>query len=138
MTLPKPLTLTIPMPPNNANPGSGSGHWSTLVRAKKRYFKMLDERQNCGLIPPPPSKPFERVTIAADMMLGRRMDDENAKYRCYKWPCDWLKTRGYIVDDKQPHCTMRNPAQIIQRAKDGQYFINLFLSTIQSVPEETV
>lgn len=115
------------MPPNNANLASGHGHWSTVARAKKRYFRQLDERQNCGLIPPPPPAPLTKVVLDAVMVVGQRMDDENAKYRCYKWPCDWLKTRGYIVDDRQPYCAMRDPVQVVKRSPEG-YTIKLYLS----------
>ena len=34
-------------------------------------------------------------------------------------PLDWLKTRGYIVDDKRKHVRCEVPEQIIQR---GLYY----------------
>lgn len=106
------IELALPMPPNNANPGSRT-HWATKGRDKKKYFRDLDERQNCGLIPAPPVRPYDHALVSAWMGLGRRMDDDNAKFRAYKWPCDWLKTRGYLVDDKRPHCQMEDPVQMI-------------------------
>jgi hypothetical protein len=119
------ITITVPLPPNLAN---ARMHHMTKHRAMKRYFKQLDARQNGGLIPPPPAQPWPSVVITAEMRLAGRMDDENAKYRCYKWPCDWLKTRGYLVDDKQPYCTMRDPVQVVKRLPDWQYEITLTLT----------
>jgi hypothetical protein len=42
------------------------------------------------------------------------MDDDNALARI-KWAADWLQTRGYIVDDKRPHCRFTIPEQVIDR-----------------------
>lgn len=103
-----PIELTLPMPPNLAN-GRGHSRWSGAQ--KKRYFQALDERQQCGMIPPPPHRPLDSVRLQAAMYLRGTMDDDNAKFRAYKWPADWLRTRGYIVDDKRPHCTMEDPTQ---------------------------
>lgn len=110
-----PIELTFPLPPNLAN-GRGHSRWSGA--RKKRYFKMMDERQAYGLVPPPPSVPHERVTLSAWMGLGARMDDDNAMLRAYKWPADWLRTRGYIVNDQAPHCTMTLPTREIVRADE--------------------
>jgi len=110
------------MPPNISNGMGGSSNVIAHHR-KKRYFKMLDERQNCGLIPAPPKQPFVRSVAYATMYLGARMDSENAKYRAYKWPMDWLKTRGYIVDDRG--VSMRDPEQHVRRGQEYTVHITL-------------
>mgnify|MGYP001617675201 CR=1 FL=1 len=57
------------------------------------------------------------------------MDDGNALHRCEKWPCDWLKTRGYIVDDRRSCLTWETlPAQVVKR--DGNYRIELVLTPL--------
>lgn len=104
------VTLTFILPPNLAN---GRGHSRWLGMQKKRYFAMMDERQNCGLVPPPPAVPYDHFILDAWMGLGARMDDDNAMLRAYKWPADWLRTRGYIADDQAPACTMRLPVRRI-------------------------
>jgi hypothetical protein len=120
------IRLTVPLPPNIANnPGRT---WGGRHHKKKRYFAQLDERQNCGLIPAPPTSALVRVEISATMTLGSKMDAENAKYRAYKWPCDWLKTRGYIANDAPPNCVMRDPEQIIKR--DGNPRVEIELTPI--------
>lgn len=121
--------IVVPMPPNNANPGSRT-HWRTKGRDKKKYFAQLDELQKFSMIMPPPKHPLTGVQILGVMVLGARMDDENAKFRCYKWPCDWLKTRGYLVDDRRPHCTMLDPIQCVKRSKTKDYYITFTISPI--------
>lgn len=110
------------MPPNLAN---GRGHTRWNNHKKKHYFKSLDQRQGCGLLPPPPKVPLSPVELTAVMYLGGKMDDDNAKFRAYKWTSDWLRTRGYIVDDKRPHCRMIDPEQIITRNYDYRIIITI-------------
>lgn len=104
------ITLSLPMPPNIAN-GRGHSRWSSAD--KKRYFKQVDKLAEYNLIPGPPATPLERVVLSAWMGLGAHMDDENAKLRAYKWPADYLRTRGYIVNDDKAHCTMLDPERAI-------------------------
>lgn len=125
-----PITLTVPMPPNLANWASGRSHWRTKGRAKRDYYAQLDARQNAGLIPPPPASPLASVLLRAVMHLGAAMDDDNAKIRAYKWPADWLRTRGYIVDDKRPHCRMEDPEQIVKRGQEYRVEITLTPSPV--------
>jgi hypothetical protein len=121
------LTLTVPMPENLAN--TSQRGWRGLHARKVRYYAALDRLQAAGLIPPPPKRPFAKASIRATMYLGAAMDAGNAMHRAEKWPCDWLKTRGYIVDDK-PTCLVWDglPEQRIKR--DGHYRIELTLSPL--------
>lgn len=120
------LMMNLPMPPNLGN-SRGHSRWSGAQ--KKRYFEILDKRQLFGMLPEPPKQPWDNVQLRADLHLGARMDDDNAKFRAYKWPADWLRTRGYIVDDKRPHCQMLDPAQFIKRAKD--YWVTIYITPIE-------
>lgn len=121
------LKLTVPMPENIAN--ASQRGWRGLHARKVRYFRQLDEMQGAGLLPPPPKRAFPKATIRATMYLGAAMDDGNAMHRCEKWPCDWLKTRGYIADDRRSCLTWEGlPAQVVKR--DGNYRIELTLTPL--------
>jgi hypothetical protein len=123
-----PITLTLPMPPNL---GNARMHWRTKLEAKRAYFAELDWRQG-ATIPDPPGVPFSRCRIRSRMLLGGAMDDDNAMHR-HKWVLDWLKTRGYIVDDRKKCLTWEAfPEQIVKR--DGKYRIELTLTPLPESP----
>lgn len=125
MTAKRSFVLVFPMPSNVTNPGSRS-HWALKGREKKRYLEQCDERQNAGLIPPPPRVPFARALVSSVMHLGAHMDDDNAMAR-HKSILDWLKTRGYIVDDRRACIRWTGfPEQEVRR--DGDYRIELTLT----------
>jgi hypothetical protein len=120
------ITLTLPLPENIANKTSGRSHWSVTHRAKKAYYAACDERQRCGLVPPPPREPFAKATIRATLYVFNHMDEGNAMHRVEKWPCDWLKTRGYIKDDRRSCLKWEGfPTQIVKR--DGKYRVEITL-----------
>lgn len=119
------LLFVFPMPTNVTNPGSRT-HWAQKGRMKKEYLKQCDERQGAGLLPPPPKKPFTSATLSSVMHLGAHMDDDNAMAR-HKSILDWLKTRGYIVDDRKTCVRWTGfPEQEVKR--DGDYRIELTLT----------
>lgn len=119
------LTITVPMPPNLTNRSSGKSHWRVIHREKKSYAKRLDELQLVGLIPPPPLAPLQKAMVCSTMHLGNAMDDDNALAR-HKPLMDWLKTRGYIADDRKKCLSWHSlPQQIVKR--DGNYRIELTL-----------
>jgi hypothetical protein len=120
------IRLTVPMPPLMTNrTGRQSRHWRAVERAKRRYWAALDERQNCGLIPPPLPRPLDRASLRSVMYLGAPMDDDNAVAR-HKWILDWLRTRGYVRDDRRKVLTWAAfPDQIIKRGQE--YRIELVL-----------
>ncbi len=110
------LHFRLPMPENIANKGSGRGHWAIQHRARKAYHAHLDLLLAGGILPPPPPTPLAKATISAVMTLHNPMDEGNAIHRAEKWPCDWLKTRGYIVDDSKKHLKWAGlPVQRISR-----------------------
>jgi hypothetical protein len=110
------LTFVVPMPANLANTGRiRSRNPVTMARAKKAYLAQLDRLQGAGLVPPPPPVAFRAATITSHMTLGGAMDDDNAMVR-HKWPLDWLKTRGYIADDRRTCLTWTGfPSQTVTR-----------------------
>lgn len=120
------LELRFPMPRNITNWASGGSNWRARAAAKKLYFTQLDLMQQAGLLPVPPAKPFTSATLASVMRLGNAMDDDNAMAR-HKFPLDWLKTRGYIADDRRQNLRWVGiPAQIVARKQD--YSITLTLA----------
>jgi hypothetical protein len=119
------FVIDVPMPDNVANSRT---HWRTRSKLKKAYRAQLDERQNAGLIAPPPRTPLARVTVRSVMRLGNPMDDDNAIAR-HKPILDWLKTRGYIVDDRRKCLRWEAlPEQIVRR--DGDYRIELTITPV--------
>ena len=121
------MKLTVPMPENIAN--AKMRGWRGLHARKVKYYADLDRRQAAGLIPPPPKQPFASVVISATMYLGAAMDQGNAMHRCEKWPCDWLKTRGYIADDSAKCLRWAGlPNQIVERG--AEYRIEIELTPI--------
>lgn len=106
------LTLTLPLPPNMAN---ARMHWRTKDGKRAVYLAACDTRQLLGSVPRPPATTMDRVELRSTLYLWATMDDDNALARI-KWAADWLKTRGYIVDDKRPHCRFTIPEQVIDRA----------------------
>lgn len=121
------LTLTLPMPAPVTNRRTGNG-WRTVHAEKLRYAAACDALQGAGLIPPPPRTPFARATIASVMHLGHAMDDDNALVR-HKVSIDWLRTRGYIADDRKKCLQWAGlPEQIVKR--DGNYRLVLTLTPL--------
>ena len=132
----KPLSLILPMPSNIAN--GAHGHYYGRHRAKLAYWESLDVISHwCGRpgkwkvidvefdIPAPPPTPFAKASIRSRMYLGNAMDDSNAMRR-HKWIEDWLKTRGYIVDDRKKCLTWEGfPEQVISRKQTYRCEITL-------------
>ena len=127
------IVIVAPMPDNpNA---TKRGNWKKRDSIRKKYFARLDELQNCGLIPAPPKFPFEKATVRSVMHLGHGMDEDNAMRR-HKELMDWLKTRGYIVDDRRSVLKWESfPEQIIRR--NGRYTITLTLQSAESWTADT-
>ena len=121
------ITITVPMPPNLSNVAARASRSGKAQHfAKLRYWKQLDERQQCGLIPAPPSTPLESVTLTSVMYLGNAMDDDNAVAR-HKWVLDWLRTRGYVRDDRRRNLRWGAfPEQVVRRGHE--YGIEITLS----------
>jgi hypothetical protein len=119
------IVIVAPMPENAQRHGK-SNNWRARDQIKKQYFKRLDEMQGVGLIPAPPPRPLEKATVRSIMRLGHEMDEDNALHR-HKSLLDWLKTRGYIVDDRRSVLRWETlPEQVVKR--DGRYSITLTLT----------
>ena len=119
-----PLRLTLPLPPNR-NRGSRSSGWAWYA-AKKKWNEEADRWAALPSFPAPPAQPFARVTVSAVLVMPSPMDDDNALYRASKAPLDWLKTRGYIVDDSRKHVRWSSlPEQRITRSEPGRVEITI-------------
>lgn len=123
----QPLVFRFPMPMNIANrSGRRTSHWAVEYGKKTQFWAVCDVLQRAGDFPPPPASPLPRAVVHSVMRLGHAMDDDNAMRR-HKWVLDWLKTRGYIVDDKRKCIRWAGlPEQIVGRKQD--YSITLTLT----------
>jgi len=115
------MKITLPLPPNM---GNYRGHWHRKNRQRVSYLSACDECQMYGSIPSPPRSPLALVELRATLYMGNHMDDDNALARL-KWPVDWLKTRGYLVDDRRKHCRMTIPEQVVKRNQEYRVEITL-------------
>ena len=93
-------------------------------REKKAYWKRCDNLMYFPDFPlAPEDGPMEGVTISATWYVRNLMDEDNAVARL-KWVLDWLKTRGYIVDDRTENVSLAKPIQFIDR-KDPRLEIEI-------------
>lgn len=123
-----PIVVVVPMP-DSINSNNSRTHWAARNKLRKIYFARLDDMQGVGLIPGPPKTPLEKVTIRSVMHVGGSSDDDNAVAR-HKPVLDWLKTRGYIVDDRRANLRWEAfPEQIVKR--NGKYTITLTITPIE-------
>jgi hypothetical protein len=123
------VVFDVPMPPHVTNRARGSSHWRRGYAEKVAYWELLDTLQNCGRILPPPRERWARVSARSTMHLGGAMDDDNALAR-HKPLLDWLKTRGYLVDDRKKNVRWESmPDQVVKR--DGNYRIVLTLTPVE-------
>lgn len=108
------LLFTFPLPPNR-NRAKNSGSWAWNA-AKKTWNANADVASMRKGFPRKPDTPYTSITVSAKLVMPAAMDEENAFYRASKCPMDWLKTRGYIVDDSRKVVTWRGlPEQLIGR-----------------------
>jgi hypothetical protein len=117
------VKIVVPMPPNLTNRRSGGSHWRTIHREKKAYQATLDLLQLAGKIPRAPDLPPARITLRSTMYLGAHMDVDNAMAR-HKPLCDWLATRGFVVNDRDIHW-LAFPTQIVKRGQDYRIELDL-------------
>ena len=90
------------MPLNLAN---SRVHWAAKLRKHNEWKTraLVGEKGLRGR-----HRQMQRVRVTAVVYVGRGpyMDDDNVTLRACKWPFDYLKERGLIVDDKRPHLTL--------------------------------
>lgn len=110
------MTFEFPLPPNLLNERV---HWRVKNKERKRYFAVCDTLLAAKRLPEAPEVPLTPVVLHSVLYLaGTKLhDDDNAMARGYKWPVDWLRTRGYIEDDGRPHCRMTIPEQFFDRKR---------------------
>lgn len=113
MSLGRRMVLTLPLAEGRNT--EKDGHWSRRAKAKKAYFQKCDNLQLLGKVPGPPPRAFGRAAITVVMRVWNENDGDNAMARL-KSTCDWLKSRGYIVDDRLRHLRWNGqPEQVIDR-----------------------
>ena len=111
------LTFAFPLPPNLNR--EQTQHWGAKHRQRKDWYALCDKLQTYGKLPAPPVKPLARATVSAVLVMPAAMDEDNAFRRASKWPMDWLKTRGYIVNDTRKVLTWTGlPDQRITRSEE--------------------
>ena len=119
------LTFEFPMPENLAN---SRMHWAVKDLKRRAFFDLCDAKQAAKQLPAPPSAPWEFSIAHVTMFLAGHMDDDNAGNR-NKWIWDWLKTRGYIVNDSRRHLRQTGyPSQVVKR--DGNYRVEVRLTRL--------
>lgn len=120
------LVFRFPMPANLTNAASGRSHWRVKHGEKQKFYSVCDLMQKAGLLPPAPEQPFSKVVLSSVMYLGAHMDDDNALAR-HKSVLDWLKTRGYLVEDRKKNIRWAGlPEQVVKRKQ--QYAIEITLT----------
>lgn len=125
------MRFELPLPPLITN--NPTGHWRARHARRNTYWTLCDSRQNAGLLPRPPRRPHDLVQIAATMYLWNPMDDDNAMARL-KYAADWLRTRGYITDDRRRNIKWAGfPDQVITRNRH-QLGLVLVLEPLESAP----
>jgi hypothetical protein len=116
------IVLALPLPPNVAN---SRGHWRTRNKLRAEFFEACDLRLLAQQIPAPPDQPWRRVMVSAHLVVGSRMDDDNAMARC-KYALDWAVRTGYLVDDRAANCWWRGiPTQTVSRTQPGSVVLTL-------------
>ena len=89
------MKIVLPLPPNIAN---SRMHWRVKNRERKAYMELCDLEWYGDTGYPPDTK----TAITATIYHTHVMDDDNAVARL-KWPVDWIKRYGAIVDDDRKH-----------------------------------
>lgn len=102
------IKMWLPLPPLEVN--AGHSHWGKRHRAVQDYHTELDLRCPGHHIPRPPAEPFERAHIKVVFHAkssSHFMDPDNRRARL-KRPIDWLRTRGYIKNDRSANITIED------------------------------
>lgn len=120
------LRFSLPLPPNLAN---ARMHWAAKHHKRQSYFEACDNLQLAGQVPPPPATPLAKAVIYETLYVGSEMDDDNAAHRV-KWAIDWLKTRGYIADDKRGNLLRKGYPD--QRVRLKPYRLEITLTEIKA------
>jgi hypothetical protein len=95
----EPLVFVLPLP---INIGNSRTHWAAKFKAKKDYWTLCDLMLMAKRLPARPAQPYPRARMTAAIHHTQPTDADNREARL-KWALDWLKTRGYIVDDSDAH-----------------------------------
>ena len=106
------MKLVLPLPMNLAN---SRLHWRVKNKRKREYFELLDALLMTRNLPDPPAKPWKKARIKVHAYLWSPQDEDNLMARL-KWPVDWLRNAGYVVDDRKKNLIYAGiPEQSIDR-----------------------
>jgi hypothetical protein len=96
------LDITLPLPPNMANPHS-PGAYRMWAKLKERYTEkavVLIRAQLGGHVPQ-----YARATYTAELYTAKAHDLVN-RVTLLKWPEDALVTAGIVPDDREGILTL--------------------------------
>lgn len=105
------MKMVLPLPVNLANCRL---HHMVKYRKKKAYWADLDMLLMVKRLPPPPETPWQAVHITFDWYVWNKMDPDGRDAR-KKWIIDWLRTRGYIIDDREENVDYTDLPQTVDR-----------------------
>lgn len=110
------MILELALPPNR---GNARTHWRVTHQQKLAYWGGCDARYLTKRIPHP-EMPFRKAKVTVAFRVSRKNDPDNLVARA-KWPLDWLKKRGYIVDDNPDalEWTGMPTQQVVKRSETG-------------------
>lgn len=103
------ILFELPYPPDV---GNARGHWRVRERVKAKYWADCDLWTALDEVP---AMPWQRVRMRAVFHGWNRLDPDNAMART-KYVTDFLRSRGYLVDDRTKNIEWDGlPAQNIDR-----------------------
>jgi hypothetical protein len=118
------LVFTLPLPDRSFSP-NGRSHWAVKHKKKNALWAMADLLVKGKINPKPPKTPWNKATIRVRCVVGAINDVDNLMARL-KPTCDWLVTRGYVVDDKPKHLKWEGmPEQRVSRKNSPEIEITL-------------
>lgn len=109
------IEIRLPLPENLAN---SRLHWAAKDK-KRAQYELACTVAAALQIAPRPGEPWAHARITMRFRVHNLLDMDNLMARA-KWPCDWLRKRGYIASDAPKHLEWSGlPTQVINRRDPG-------------------
>jgi len=113
------ISILFPVPPQRGN-RRGQSRFENY--AKKDYYAICD----AVIFPSVKNVHVERAWIEATVEVNQFFDWDNAA-ALFKWPMDWLVSRGILKDDGWDFVRLREPIkQVKVKSKRRNVEIKLF------------